>query len=62
MKNTSRKEFFYLLGDCVANRETYINVILSVSEESRISSTYEAEILRPSPQDDTGTWSCCEVK
>ena len=37
--------------------ESRFDVILSDSEESRISSSYEAEILRLLPQDDTGTQS-----
>ena len=41
----------------LSNRESRFDVILSVSEESRISSSYEAEILRLLPQDDTGTQS-----
>ena len=49
-------------SECCSNRESRFDVILSVSEESRISSSYEAEILRLLPHDDTGTQSRRRIK
>jgi hypothetical protein len=43
--------------ETVSQRQTSTNVILSVSEESRLSRPYEKQILRLSPQDDIATQS-----
>jgi len=52
----SHSEFLPLEKVC-RKRKSRIYVILSASEESRISCRYEVEILRLSPQDDRATQS-----